>query len=803
MAASACSTYSKVLPEGHAAEPPAPPPRRHWRSAVVAVSAALALGGTAGVWAGRVPHLAETTQDVSPIMEVLAAHKAGSAAAVKVCLEMPGVRLDNGIGAVKGSGEVTRTLQACTDLCRMRMDCGQVVFAADFGGCFLFQEAVEGLKVWTGNSTAPPGTYSSAVCGSAVDMVQQFVDAKKQRSLAVQAEWSKAEQRAQVLLKTLQPQDKFALLHGVDSESGFAGFLNPSSGGGNPSAKPLAMNDGPQGFNVYTDPGLAGTSTQFPSLLTVAASFSPETSRRYAAAIVEEFVGKGSNVLLGPDLEVNRVANTGRSFESLSGEDPFLGAELVRPFVREVQGKGIIATIKHWLDNNQEIGRMTMNVEVGDRAQHEIYMAPFKAAIDAGAGAVMCSYNKVYGTHSCENPKLLKELLRKDAGFRGFVMSDWGATHDAVKAATSGLDVEMPGSNGVFMQLPQLVGQGAVDQATIDTMAGHVLTSMYFSGHFDGRFPGAVHSAVSRADVTTEAHRDVARQTILDGAVLLKNEGATLPLATAGKKIAMIGKYCNTDQYAAPDHVTAGNIGTPFMGQGSGYVPSTRTVTPMQGLQDLVHDAASIQWSADASAGQDADVAIVCASACDVHEGWDRMNFDLPEAGALVGALRNQSGAKKIVLLAITPGAVTTEWISQVDASILLFMPGEQVGVAAAQMLTGAAQPGWQTACDNAPQRMEAHGWLASRYGSPLPQCPVSWHPAGTPRDVQVGRLLDGELHRGRARWLQMVRCQRRQACLPIRIRLVLHGVRTQGLHRRVRTRPGCSLLVGCKRRGL
>merc|ERR1712061_669023 len=118
------------------------------------------------------------------------------------------------------------------------------------------------------------------------------------------------------------------------------------------------------------------------------------------------------------------------------------------------------------------------DVELGDRAQHELYMPTFKAAIEAGAGAVMCSYNKVYGTHSCENEKLLKDLLRRDAGFRGFVMSDWGATHDAVRSVTTGLDVEMPGDGGKFMQLPQLVGSGKIKQSSIDTMAGHVLASM-------------------------------------------------------------------------------------------------------------------------------------------------------------------------------------------------------------------------------------------------------------------------------------------------------------------------------------
>merc|ERR1719356_1521612 len=125
------------------------------------------------------------------------------------------------------------------------------------------------------------------------------------------------------------------------------------------------MNDGPQGYNSYgTAPS---SSTQFPCLLAVAASFDPQVSARYAAAIADEFVGKGSNVLLGPDVEVTRAVLTGRSFETISGEDPYLGSQLVRPFIKAVQDHGIIATPKHWLNNNQEIYRQSMNVEVSDR----------------------------------------------------------------------------------------------------------------------------------------------------------------------------------------------------------------------------------------------------------------------------------------------------------------------------------------------------------------------------------------------------------------------------------------------------
>jgi len=558
--------------------------------------------------------------------------------------------------------------------------------------------------------------FTSALCGSAADMASHLVDPRKARLDQNRESWTKAEGRAKELLATLQNNDKFALLAGAHTESGYAGFVDTHAGGGNGDAPTLRMNDGPQGFNIYTDGSLAGTATQFPCLLAVAASFDPEVARKYSAAIVEEFVKKGSNVLLGPDLEVTRVSSTGRSFESLSGEDPVLGAELVAPFIEEIQSKGIMATIKHWLDNNQEIGRMTMNVEVDDRTQHEIYMPPFQAAIDAGAGAVMCSYNKVYGTYACENEKLLKTLLRDHAGFKGLVMSDWGATHDAKSSIDSGLDVEMPGGpEGQFARIPQLLGEGTVSQDQVDAMATHVLTTMYHTGMFDNRFPGEPLPHVSGEDVTTDAHRQFARETISNSAVLLKNDDKLLPLETAGKKIAFIGKYCHSAQYIPPDHVTS-NDATPFMGQGSGYVQTSKTVTPFQEFQKAVQDAASITSSDDASAGEGADVAIVCASDCDVHEGWDRMNYSLPEANELVDALRKQNGKTKVIVLGITPGAVTTEWIGKTDATLMLFMPGEQVGAAVADLLTGAASPGGRL-----PVTMPPDGWK-----------PIGGYPAGT-----------------------------------------------------------------------
>lgn len=505
------------------------------------------------------------------------------------------------------------------------------------------------------------------------------------------AAWDAAEARAKALLSTLELDDKVALLRGQNlpwpnDRHGYAGYINPNYYFRNKCAMPLTLNDGPQGYNHYQKK-LAGTTTQFPALLSVAASFDPKVAEKYAAAIAEEFVAKGANVMLGPDVEVGRNSLSGRSFETLSGEDPYLGSQLVAPFVRELVKQGIIVTVKHWLDNNEEDFRQTMSVTVDPRAQHEIYMPVFKAAFDAGASAVMCAYNKVAGTHACENKHLLQTLLRDDLGFRGFVMSDWGATHNAELSANHGLDMEMPGgADDKFHTLPRLLKEGKLHEGTIDKMAGHVLASMYAAGHFDGKFKFASTEAALDKNVTSDEHRQVAFQTIIDSAVLLKNENATLPLDGKVKKVVLVGKYCN--QKLEPSY----GQGDVFSGGGSGFVMTNLAISPLEGIQAHFKDA-EVTWSSTASGAKGAHVAVVCVAG-HAEEGWDRANLTLPEAKELVSALRQQSKKKKIIVLAFIPGAVTTEWLEDADAALAFFMPGEQVGPAVAQLLSGAASPG-------------------------------------------------------------------------------------------------------------
>jgi beta-glucosidase len=612
------------------------------------------------------------------LTEFLRADEEAEEARARTCVEFPGVRLADGEGGTIETIE-DATPELCLRRCRETSECEQSIFSAGNSGCYLFGQSTDELE------GVDVDLFNSAYCGLERDLKhrEQLVsESMKQMRLAqVKANWARADERAREVLSGLTQEDKLLLVHGSPGGLGYAGFLKVS---GIDGVMSLKMNDGPQGYNTYQDT-LAGTSTQFPCLLAVAASFNPDTAERYAGAIADEFAVKSSNVLLGPDIEVTRAPLTGRGFETISGEDPYLGSQLVGPYVRAIQRRGIIATVKHWLDNNQEIYRMTMDAEVDDRAQHEIYMPAFKAAFDAGAAAVMCSYNKVNGVHACGSQELLTQLLREELGFKGFVVSDWGATHDAQESLNAGLDVEMPLPKQ-YQHIPALLANGTIRQDVIDGMATHVLSSMHFVGQFDGRFTGKA-GAWGHLPATTDEHRSVALHAIIDSAVLLKNNEDTLPLKPEWRNIALVGKYC--DQAFEKDYAQ----GSVYSGGGSGFVNTTRTLTPFKALQQRLRGA-QVTLSTDASGAKGADVAVICAAAHS-EEGWDRKSMEVPEAAQLVQALRNQTGGaqQRIVVLAIVPGVVTTDWATEADAVLMLFMPGEQIGNAVAQLLTGDAGP--------------------------------------------------------------------------------------------------------------
>ena len=312
-----------------------------------------------------------------------------------------------------------------------------------------------------------------------------------------------------------------------------------------------------------------GTTTAFPSALTVAATWDLNLCAKWGEAMGEEFYGKGSNVQLGPGMNIARVPLNGRNFEYMSGGDSYLGYKLVQPVIKGIQSKGVIANAKHWVENNQEIDRDTVSENVDERTRHELYYRPFAGAVEAGVGSFMCSYNKINGQWSCENPETLSVDLKKHLGFEGWVMSDWGATHSL--SLQQGLDQEMPGSDYFGESLLDAVASGTISDAYVDDAVLRILTPMFEVGLFDQENTNDLSN-----DVRTPEHTALVRELSSASHVLLKNENNTLPLDLSQRslKIALFG----------------GGVNAPIIaGGGSGSVFPSHVVSPLDAIFEVLN----------------------------------------------------------------------------------------------------------------------------------------------------------------------------------------------------------------------
>ncbi|HUK30593.1 MAG TPA: glycoside hydrolase family 3 C-terminal domain-containing protein [Candidatus Acidoferrum sp.] len=319
------------------------------------------------------------------------------------------------------------------------------------------------------------------------------------------------EARVDGLLKEMTLEEKIDLLSG---RRGFYTF--PIDRLGIPALK---MADGPMGVRNY------GPSTVFPAGIGLAATWDTAMARRVGAAMAQDARARGVNILLGPAINIYRVPVNGRNFEYY-GEDPFLAGQTAASFIQGVQSQGVIATVKHFALNNQEYQRNSISAEVDERTMQEIYLPAFKAAVQQGnAWAVMASYNKINGTYATANELLETEILKKDWGFRGIVMSDWGAAHDGVADALAGLDLEMPSGRYMTRQiLLPAVKSGQVPESVIDDKVRRILRAAISMGFLD-----------KPADAPTQPiYSGESNQVALAGAresiVLLKNSNHTLPL---------------------------------------------------------------------------------------------------------------------------------------------------------------------------------------------------------------------------------------------------------------------------------
>jgi beta-glucosidase len=322
---------------------------------------------------------------------------------------------------------------------------------------------------------------------------------------------STTEQKVDALLAQMTLEEKIQMLHG-QRRRGYIGYVPSIPRLGIPE---LALTDGPAGVRH-------GPGTAFPAPVALAATWDRALAHDYGAALGSETRAKGQNILLGPMVNVVRVPEGGRNFETF-GEDPYLTSQIASAEIQGIQSQGVIAEVKHYAANNQEKQRLTVSAEVDERTLREIYLPAFEAAVkDAKVGSVMAAYNKVNGTYSSENAHLLKDILKGEWEFDGFVVSDWGATHSTVDAARNGLDIEMPTGEFFGGKLLAAVQSGRLSQATIDDKVRRVLRVMM-------RF-GLLEHPATNGPIDYNMQAQVARRVAEAGVVLLKNENNLLPL---------------------------------------------------------------------------------------------------------------------------------------------------------------------------------------------------------------------------------------------------------------------------------
>jgi beta-glucosidase len=315
------------------------------------------------------------------------------------------------------------------------------------------------------------------------------------------------EARIEQLLKQMTLDEKLDMLSGTGFDS------KPLPRLGIPA---MAMTDGPAGVR-------AEKSTAFPAPVALAASWDPALVEQVGAAIAREARAHGKNVLLAPCVNIHRVPQGGRNFESY-GEDPFLAARVAVAYVKGVQSQHVMATVKHFACNNQETDRNAVDVKVDERTLNEVYLPAFKAAVqEGGVWAVMGAYNRVNGEYACANRTLLSDILKKSWGFLGLVMSDWGAVHGVAPYVNAGLDLEMPGGQ-FFTQdnLHKALSAGEIDAAAIDDKVRRMLRAMLTVGLFDEK--------QDRGALDTPEDRVLNRRAAAEGIVLLKNDFDFLPL---------------------------------------------------------------------------------------------------------------------------------------------------------------------------------------------------------------------------------------------------------------------------------
>ncbi len=532
------------------------------------------------------------------------------------------------------------------------------------------------------------------------------------------------EVRVNDLLSRLTLQEKVSLVHanGNFTTAGVSRLGIPE----------LVMDDGPLGVreevdNHFRDLGhVDDFATGMPGALGLAASWNTNLATDFGAVIGQEAVQRGKDIMLGPAVNIQRTPLCGRNFEFM-GEDPFLVSRMAVNYIEGEQAQGVGSCIKHYAANNQEYDRGSINEIIDERTLHEIYLPAFRAGVEqADVLSIMSAYNQINGQYCSENPHLLKDILRTDWGFKGIVMSDWGAVHHTDLAGLNGLDIEMgsgtPYENN-FLANPFLKGleEGKFPVSALNEMVRHHLYVMFkLNLIYDPSHPPAPRPE-PKTPLSTPAHQKMSQKIAEASFVLLKNTDNFLPFDVAHlKTIAVIGgnataKFCHSGGSAnikVPFEITALEGISNYVGgrakivYAEGYYPPGNHGRPgvrPDGQESTAADARRLSEEAVAAA-KSADVVIYVGGLnrrpgfdC---EGSDRKNLKLPAGQDQLLTKLVQANPKTVVVL-IGGGAVEMDpsWLSPVPALLYAWYPGMEGGNAIARVLFGDVNPSGKLPC--------------------------------------------------------------------------------------------------------
>lgn len=479
---------------------------------------------------------------------------------------------------------------------------------------------------------------------------------------------------------------------------------------GNVAAKGLpnyTITDGPHGLRKARNTESMDVeenvpATCFPPAAGMACSWNPELVERVGEAMGEECIQEQVAVILGPGVNIKRNPLGGRCFEYWS-EDPYLAGHTAVGIVKGVQSKGVGTSLKHFAANNQETDRLRISATISPRAMREIYLPAFEYIVKtAQPWTVMCSYNKINGVFSSQNRWLLTDVLRGEWGFKGIVMSDWGAVSDRVAALNAGLNLEMPPSN-TDDQIVAAAKDGRIPATQLDEMAQGMIDLVT-------KARPAMSRDGYRYDV--DAHNEVARQAAVESMVLLKNEDATLPVAK-GAKIAVIGEFARTPRYQGagsslinPTKLTSFLDALEERGVAADFAPGFT-------LDDAAQDPALTEQAV--TAAQQADVVLLFLGLPSAYEseGFDRTTLDIP--AKQVEVLDAVAAANPNVAVELSNGSVVSmPWRGRAKAILETWLLGQAGGAALADVIFGDETPSGklaQTIIDDVNDDPSAMNW--------------------------------------------------------------------------------------------